>query len=592
MEAPLSRFARAAVIGALPVISVCCFTTLVIYSGNSDEFSASYFDLQIAFLPYVLTLIGALGVAGLVMTRKGFQRYLAVLCVLAILVWLQSNILVWDYGVLDGRSIPWGEKCWAGVFDLTVWSVALIVAITAFSRFRKPLLIMALVTFSIQLVSAVVLFFDGSGADLFGSSATAYADGQDEMPRFSKTSNIVHIVMDGFQADVFGEIVAESSTVDFQRELRGFTFFEGNLGAYPFTQLTIPALVSGKLYRNEIPVDEFVSKTMRGATIVNAAYEAGYEVDIASQAALTSVYSLGKHHNTYGITTAEYVTHADYVLNDSAKLIDLALFRSVPHFGKALVHRDELWVFQGLVRSEAYLHMQYFADLAFLSRLAEQMSADRAVPVYKLFHLMLSHQPTVGNEQCEFDGKNPTHRNFVKIQARCGLLRIVDVLRRMKQLGIYDNSLIVLMADHGAWVDVVLPSEAATKRLQAAPGSDRLRIAMATPALAIKPPGSNGDFRVSGAPTSITDVPATIAAVAGFDAEFDGRSVLSMNGAEPRVRHHLAYPWGTNTKAAGYLFPIQEYQVIGDPYDPHAWRKSGKLLPKGRVQDGDPLPHD
>lgn len=579
MISSLKRFCKAAAVGAIPTLTLCFFSTLIVYSGNSTEFSASFTSVLLAYLPYMLLMTGSFGLLGTVMTKRGFGRCVAILAALGVLFWLQGNILVWDYGVLDGSRIDWLSGVWRGVLDLAIWIVVLFFAISAFERFGKALVFAASATLVIQLVNVVTIMSGDSAPALASSKVESSVAAGDAVTRFSRDNNIVHIVMDGFQSDIFAEIIADTSNRDFTQDLRGFTFFQNNLGVFPYTKLTIPALLSGELYRNEVPFNEFIGDTVRGKTILNAAHNAGYEIDIAAQASLTSVYSLGNHTNAYGIAPTEHVTRSDYIINDSAKLIDLALFRVVPHFAKALVHRDELWVFRGMVRSEAYLQMQYFADLAFLSRLAEGMTVDRDAPVYKLFHLILSHRPTVGNEQCEYDGRKPTHRKYVKMQARCGLLGVVGVLQRMKELGIYDSSLIILMADHGAWVDTDLPGLP-----NDALGSDKMRIAMATPTLAIKPPNTTHAFRASQAPTSIIDVPVTIAKIAKFKAHFDGVSVFSLDEDTPRIRRHLDYPFGNNKKSPGYLFPMQEYEVMGSPYDTGAWRRTNRHLPDGRAR--------
>jgi hypothetical protein len=180
-------------------------------------------------------------------------------------------------------------------------------------------------------------------------------------------------------------------------------------------------MLSGKLFHNDMPVNDFVKQAIQGPTILNSAFDSDYEIDIMAPVPLKNVYALGKHSNAFGIATNGHVTAQEVAVIDAAKLIDLALFRTLPHFGKALVHRDELWVFQGKVQSRSYLHLQYFSDLAFLNDLATEMTADRDAPVYKMIHVMLSHRPFVGNERCAFDGRRPGCRS--KILNRRQILR-------------------------------------------------------------------------------------------------------------------------------------------------------------------------
>jgi len=192
----------------------------------------------------------------------------------------------------------------------------------------------------------------------------------------------------------------------------------------------------------------------------------------------------------------------------------------------------------------------------------------------------LSHRPTVGNERCEFDGFHRTTKANVINQSRCGLLGVVAVLRRMRELGIYQQSLIVLMGDHGAWVPVDTLMNEQDNRT----GVQPIWVAMATPVLAVKPPGVMGKLRVSGAPTSVVDVPATISDLLGLNTQFDGVSVFSISNEAQRMRSHLGYEYGTNPEAEDYLFPIQEYLVYGNTLDASAWYPGDNHLPPVVIQ--------
>ena len=575
----LQRAVTAAAIGAIPVLTICVFIPLAVYAGNSGEFAASYYDFLRVILPYAAIIVAGFALLGVLLNGLPYRRCLAVIAALGLLVWLQGHILVWDYGVLDGRDINWFEDAWRGVLDLAIWCVVLYVAFTGYERFGRVLVLAAATTFGIQCVAAAMVLVSEASTLQAPSEIDLQRIAGEAITRFSRQQNVVLIVMDGFQSDLFSDIIDDPANVELKQQLQGFTLFRDNLGVYPYTQMTVPAMLSGRLYRNEMPVDDFINDVFKGDTILNAAFDAGFEVDIAAPIALKNIYSRGKHSHAFGITASENATEEFYILNDAAKLMDLSLFRVVPHFAKSLVHLDHLWLFQSTVQPGANLAVQYFSDLLFLSRLADQMTVDRDTPVYKMIHVMLSHRPTVGNERCEFDGFRETTKANVIIQSRCGLMRVVDVLRRMRDLGIYQQSLIVLMGDHGAWVPVDTLMNEQDNRAGVKP----MWVAMATPVLAIKPPGVMGNIRVSGAPTSVVDVPATISDLLGLETQFDGMPVFSISNEAPRLRRHLFYKFGMNPDAKGYLFPILEYGVYGSTLDASAWHLGAKHLPSETI---------
>jgi hypothetical protein len=570
----------AAMMGAILVLSVSVFIPLTVYVGNRGEFAASYYDFLLTILPYAAIIITGIALLGSLLGGAAYRRYLAIVAAFGLLVWLQGNILVWDYGVLDGGNIDWTERAWRGVLDLGIWCVVLCVAYLGYERFGRVLIPAAVTTFGIQCIAAaMILAIDGSTLQV-RSQIELDGTASEAITRFSVQQNVVHIVMDGFQSDLFSEIIDDPANANLKKELQGFTLFRDNLGAFPFTQMSVPAFLSSRLYRNSMPVDDFMSEVFSGDTILNAAFDAGFEVDIAAPIALRNIYSRGKYSHAYSIAASNNVTEEHYIFNDAAKLIDLSLFRAVPHFAKTLVHRDHLWVFQSMMQSKVNWVVQYFADLFFLVRLTTEMTADRDAPVYKMIHVMLAHQPTVGNEKCKFDGVHETNRANVTMQARCGLIWVINVLRRMRSLGIYDQSLIVLMGDHGAWV----PVDSLMNEQDNRTGISAMGVAMATPVLAIKPPGVSGDLQVSNAPTSVIDVPATISDLLGLETQFGGMPVFSIPSEAPRLRRHMNYQFGKNPYAKGYLFPILEYRVDGSPLDAGAWHLDAKHHPATATQ--------
>lgn len=576
------RFLQGAALAALPLLTLCVFTPLLIYSGNASEFTASFAQIELAYLPYFALLILAAGLVAALLNTGGYQRMQALTGAVACLLWLQANILVWDYGALDGRSIEWTAGAWRGVLDSVIWAGAIIVSILAFKRTGPLFVRAAIVVCVIQLTAAAVGMAGDDAASLQHSDIEENQASREALLRFSTSKNVVHIVMDGLQTDLFEQLVETplNNGEDVREQLQGFTLFRNNLGVFPYTQLTIPAMLSGAVYQNHMPVLDFVDETLSGNTILNSASDAGFDVDIAAKVALRNVYAKSRHTNALGISNSTHVSARDYIINDSARLIDLSLFRALPHFAKALIHRDELWVFQGMVRSASYLHMQYFADLAFIKNLSQEMRVDRAAPVYKMMHLMFAHRPTVGDENCQFDFVRATGRKNVLQQARCGLQAVLDVFSRMKELGIYDDSLIILMADHGAWVrlrdfDPQKKSDAINSK----------SAAMAVPLLAIKRSNDTGAYRVSDAPTSIADLPATVAAALGLKAQFPGIDVFTLAENGTRERRHYKYFYGENRKAPGYLNKMHEVIVNGSVFDHEAWRNGRKYLPQPQLAD-------
>jgi len=583
-----SQILLALALAAVLASNIFLFAPFLLYVGNLDEFAVSFSTILSLYIRPAIFVIGVLGLVGIILPTSIFRRYLILLAVISLLFWFQGYILVWEYGVLDGRAIDWTVSMWRGWLDLGIWLGAILIAMYFHRRIGKTIVFTAIAIFCLQITFSLITALQNASRLLAKSESKPSVSALNEIYRFSTRKNVLHIILDGFQSDVFEEII--DSGEDGKRltsKLKGFVFFKEHLGIFPYTHMSVPAILSGEIYRNHIPKDEFLKNTLGGKTLLNAAHKAGYEVDLAAKPILINMYTKSKHTNSYTIPADHHLSARDYGLDDAAKLLDLSLFRLFPHFLKKHVYNDQLWLLQTLLSDSKYNTLEFFAHNAFLRGLKENMSVDRVTPVYKLFHLMLSHNPMVTDKNCKYAGRVlPTNRSTVMTQAKCSLDEVVNLLEKMKRLGIYDDALIILMADHGSWV---APRGLMGQRQP--DGATDVRhfptiVAMALPLMAIKPPGASGALRVSVAPSWIIDTPATVASVLGLDENFNGRSAFDLRPEELRVRSHYFYKyqrsdWKTDRL---YLSPIQEYVVKGSAFYSSHWRPGDRYLPNGIVE--------
>ena len=153
-------------------------------------------------------------------------------------------------------------------------------------------------------------------------------------------------------------------------------------------------------------------------------------------------------------------------------------------------------------------------------------------PAYHFLHLSPPHPPNVTRFDGSFAGRAlaNTRENY-RNEARAILKLFLKLLERLKELNRYDRSLIVLQGYHGSQIPPVI---------------DGREIATCVPRMAalltVKLPGSSGSLTVSSAPTSVSDIAATIMGAAGADLRFPGRSIFEIASSEVRTRPYVAYP--------------------------------------------------
>ncbi len=586
----IAQLVSGTAIGSALLANIFLFLPLTLFLGNEKEFSVSFGSILVTYVAPAITLIAIVAIVSMLLPKKAFRTFAVILGVLSILIWVQGNLFVWSYGLLNGAAIDWNENRLLGWVELAIWLSAIFFVIWKSEQVGEFI-------FGIAM-TLMLLQFSLFGFNAWNSKEQLEATidierenvAADNIFRYSNTENIIHIVADGFQADVMDEILnTGDSGKQLSEALSGFTVFSKNLGAFPYTHMSVPAFLSSNVYRNQMPIDEYMKKSFGEDSIISLVRKNGYEVDIAvSRGVLMDVYDYAKPDNLFPVDNGGVLVHDNIIRNEAARLFDLSLFRGVPHDLKARVYNDQKWIFQSLSQDTIPVALQNFAHMAFLRKSSKEMTVDRKTPVYKLFHLMLSHNPMVTTNDCRPANKIlPTARENVIVQARCGLNEIALFLDKLKSSGVYESSTIVVMGDHGAWVQpknlkgVLNPEKDFHEVINPAV------VALATPFFAVKRPGDTGAIKYSDAPSSITDFAKTIASIKNYDNEFNGESVFDLSSDVARERLFAFYHYKKSEWVDNHLGVMEEFRILGDAADSATWRKINTYSPDGVKQAAD-----
>lgn len=542
-------------------LQLLLFGPHTIYSNNVQEFSAPFWSLIVHVIPMTAAVAGVLALIGVVVPRRFFEHYVVALVALGACLWAQGNLMVGDYGVLNGQDIDWSGQAWRNRYELALW-----IALPALSLvFARKLVSSAVFASRILIVlQAVLLAYTAAQAD---PEARAKWEGAPEaIFELSSKQNVFHFVLDGFQSDALGDIIkAERAEMD--RQYSGFTFFENHMGAFPTTIVSIPAMLTGSTYRNQEPMRRFIANEFKRATIFQAMRDQGYRVDAMS--GLT--YDRPSATNYYKLPTP-YVTYDAYVRFAGWQLADLALFRHSPHLLKPWIYNDQSWRLQTKFGSSTDTAGRRFLPVngqAFLADYTARMRVAHDQPTYKYLHAGIPHWPVSVNADCEYIGARSLRRANYTDQARCAIRRVGALLDKLRELGLYDSSLILISSDHG----VAMPPQGFTgeRDVFGAPLAELAGSALAL--LVVKPPNSTGPLRISQAPSAITDVPATIVDTLGLNNPFPGVSALKLDEHAPRPRQFAVYPWSSSEWKADFfpymdLFTVDGQAARGEHWSP------------------------
>ena len=338
----------------------------------------------------------------------------------------------------------------------------------------------------------------------------------------TKSPNVYHIVFDGYSSQLFSQL---ASKIGLTEELEGFTFFPKNFANYLVTDASVPSYLTGRLFKGGSFKEFQLNSKDRG--LAYSLHESGYKV---------TVYAPNKSRFWSHNKASQTFTSADISVGserDKGERIfaQVLMVRIAPEILRNEVSKIANRLVWGKRKKYAYyrrLSVPLFEK--FLKD--EQFRSD--VGNYSYVHLVLPHAPYVwSGPEC----KSVRRTDFID-QSICATQLFKRFILKLKELGRYKNSIIVLQSDHGThqpgnsspWF--IPPSKEVIEKMWSRHKyfeKDGIFPRLQS-LLLIKPPSSeHSPLRIANEITQLADIPSTVIDLLGLPPiETDGQPVFTL----------------------------------------------------------------
>jgi len=547
-------------------LTLLFFGPSYLYFTNILEFPYLFSDVWYLFASVSLLSILVISAVLLPLKPSVHRKAVSLLFVLAVLLWIQGNILVWKYGVLDGKGIPWNNYKIYGFIDSAVWllflSFAFIKSKLVYNIIKKVSLVLILT----QIVSLSITWFQAPEQPDWKK----YVISNESKYTFSAEKNVIILVLDTFQTDIFQELINKNPI--YKETFEGFTYFRNAIGGYPTTYPSIPLILTGQYYDNSIPIHEFIKNTYSNSSIPLILKQNGYQVDL-----FTGVNVIYASNDIFSnLVIRKGIVNIKSCIDE---FYNITLFRYTPNFFKKYFYTINTAV-DNKLRKE---------DLVFADQVISKSEAVKGKYSFKIFHLSGAHPPFCLNEKLEYEELEYS-RNSYEIQSQAALEITKRFLTSLKNIGIYDNSMIFIVGDHGSGsFGVNVQASGCTEDNKVVNITSSNIIASGIPLILVKPFASTAGLKISDAPVSLSDIPKTIISELGLKDDLPGRSMFTINESDIRERRFLAYNWEHEYWNKAYLPAMQEYIVTGFSWLNQSWRPTYRRFTPNGVEDTQPI---
>ncbi len=384
---------------------------------------------------------------------------------------------------------------------------------------------------------------------------------------FSKEGNVVVFLSDRLDSLWMDTIVEEYP--DMKEKLDGFTFYQNNISHNTNTFPSIPQMLTNSYYKGEDWTD-YVTKSWDGDTVPKTLSENGYHVNllIDNLTTFSSVGQLEGQCDNIGHCDPEDVSF-NYV--GSGGIVPTMTILSLAKLSPYMWKTDLVNGFGANLSAD---FVKYGKDIDDMLPMAigidsdlryndyirsHEFTADSQKKTFSYIHLNGAHD---SSEELAalYDETIPVDR---WVTARGDFEIIFYYMDKLKELGVYDDTTIIILGDHGR-----APSEIERE------GKDGLESAITT-ALLIKPAGAEHEELQFDRWSELTNdfFPASIIEYAGIDHKDFGTSFNDViDGDLHPVRWMQTYDFGGYGKAIYKTL----YKITGDARDFNNWEAQDK----------------
>lgn len=444
-ESSVLKKRRLSIHHILPALSLAItlfvFAPVDLFISSAEEL---WFSLEdIALWLGIMALCAFIGIVLLswLLPQKLSVAFRAAVYAVSFLLYLQGNLLVLNYGTLNGSEVNWSAYTLPYILDALLWVAVIALFIFLMFKFRKKFRRIvetaACILLITQLVSLGVFLVQYYSRDK--EAGNRFLSVENEFT-VSPEDNTVVFVLDTFDSHLFNNLYKKYPD-KISGDFENFTFYPDTVGGATRTKYAVPFILSGDTNREEQSYAEYLTKAFDSSTLIrelaSGRYDSGFYtvshyIDISRNDAIgNSVVGVPKPSSAPRLTL---------------HFMKLVAFRYAP---SALARY--FWMYTGdfeLWKSSAGGNAAYkLDDVAFYKSLtSKRLAASAGKPAFRFYHLTGPHAPYTMTENCQ----RVSYGESDEEQQALGSLAIVsEYLAQLRSLGLYDRTTVVVMADHG-----------------------------------------------------------------------------------------------------------------------------------------------
>ncbi len=432
--------AQAALLASLPLFALLVLAPTHVYVGNPQYFDHKYMLVMHLAAVHALVTIALFLVFYIAPVLRRFIAYP---------LGIAGVFLCTSYVVTPNvlPELPQGGL--AGITEPAIWTLleaALAIFLLVMVRVVRTRRLVEITSVFAGLLLIALPAFVFIGAHRADDSVSRWMDHAPAWPEQSSNSmDVYHLIFDGFDGTVFGQIVEQAGMSD---RFNGFVWYSQAYSNYTSTRLSFPSFMTGRVFDQSI-TDKSAGAIGRSEGLVSTLADRGMRVTQYNG------YFVNNHkraHRRISSVALENELYGD--LRYMIQLLDVSLLVIAPNVLKQETVINYRGIFSHMLRDTSLSVADWTRNPPLISRMlfARLVSDLPQLPLggnYVNAHLLIPHTPPDLNANCGYEPSRVRNGFTLLEQTVCATVTIGEFADALRRLGRFTDALIVVHSDHG-----------------------------------------------------------------------------------------------------------------------------------------------
>lgn len=418
------------------------YEPIIAYSSNINDYWFNFKDMivnNIILFLIVFSIIFLFNLLFYFISKKLdkpfiYNLYIIIFFVGFIDIYIQGNYLAGSLPTLDGSPILWNNYINQNIISILFLVLVILVNIILYRKFNakydKIVFYSSLLVFAMIFVSLISTLF--TNKEIYVEKGN-YASTNENINVLSSNKNFLVLLIDCVDSKKFDEVIKEN---DKENIFKDFTYYPDTLSTYGFTRDSIPFIFSGIWYEAQVPYSKYYLQAFDDSKLFNMLKKQKYDLNIYDD----ELQIL--NNDKYDVKNIKIVNSKINFLSFVKQEVKYVLFKYLPFPLKKYSSIESMDYNKCKINVDNDNTLFNWSDQKYYDLLDNIELQENNY--FQFVHIEGGHLPYDLNENVD------TIENGTYDDKLLATITIIDkYLTRIKESDQYNNSVIIILSDHG-----------------------------------------------------------------------------------------------------------------------------------------------